>query len=411
MAIIESGAAIDLLFTDVVMPGAFGAPELARRAQRRLPGLRVLFTSGYTDNAIIHGGHFEEGVELLSKPFTQDELARKLRSARRAPPPRACDGIFRRRRIEAVWADAAGTGSHGARARSSYRAADGREIIRQVMRWVRDAGFHEMLGGFRPGVAIFSHRRGCAALERGGARSADSFGRHEPDQPVAALADCVDALALHVLKEGVLLRAIDLPEAEIVLVLDGHFSVLSWRWRRGRERRLVGQCSPVERSSSTAMRTRRSIAPLSMGTASPIGLEILQLEADTEEQERGDRLGPLGSHGAQDHETPAFPIRASEPGRGPVGISRLAVVARQQPTSPRPTPGDKRFPVSSGPSRPPQRTKCRERASQTAERTKERWVNRLRLPSAYRLSKRALSQTRLHTRFAAVNESVRAILR
>jgi hypothetical protein len=173
----------------------------------------------------------------------------------------------------------------------------------------------------------------------------------------------------------------------------------------------VDQCSPVERSSSTAMRTRRSIAPLSMGTASPIGLEILQLEADTEEQERGDRLGPLGSHGAQDHETPAFPIRASEPGRGPVGISRLAVVARQQPTSPRPTPGDKRFPVSSGPSRPPQRTKCRERASQTAERTKERWVNRLRLPSAYRLSKRALSQTRLHTRFAALNESVRGILR
>jgi CheY-like chemotaxis protein len=132
MAIIESGAAIDLLFTDVVMPGAFGAPELARRAQRRLPGLRVLFTSGYTDNAIIHGGHLEEGVELLSKPFTQDELARKLRSSRRAPPPRACDGIFRRRRIAAVWADAAGTGSHGARARSSYRAADGREIIRQV---------------------------------------------------------------------------------------------------------------------------------------------------------------------------------------------------------------------------------------------------------------------------------------
>jgi hypothetical protein len=63
MAIIEGGAAIDLLFTDVVMPGAFGAPELARRAQRRLPGLRVLFTSGYTDNAIIHGGHLEEGVD------------------------------------------------------------------------------------------------------------------------------------------------------------------------------------------------------------------------------------------------------------------------------------------------------------------------------------------------------------
>jgi CheY-like chemotaxis protein len=83
MAIIESGVAIDLLFSDVVMPGAFGAPELARRAQKRLPGLRVLFTSGYTDNAIIHSGRLEEGVELLSKPFTQEELARKLRKVLR----------------------------------------------------------------------------------------------------------------------------------------------------------------------------------------------------------------------------------------------------------------------------------------------------------------------------------------
>src|ERR1700722_18437620 len=113
---------------------------------------------------------------------------------------------------------------------------------------------------FRPGVAIFIHRRGCAAFERGDARSANRFGRHEPDQPVAALTDCADALALHVLEKGVLLGAIDLPEAEIVLVLDGHFSVPSWLWRRGRERCLVDQCSPIERSSSNVMRTRRSIA-------------------------------------------------------------------------------------------------------------------------------------------------------
>lgn len=61
------------------MPGPFGAPELWRRAQGRLPRLQVLFTSGYTDNAIVHDGRFEQGVELLSKPFTQDELARNLR--------------------------------------------------------------------------------------------------------------------------------------------------------------------------------------------------------------------------------------------------------------------------------------------------------------------------------------------
>ncbi|HLH88178.1 MAG TPA: ATP-binding protein [Xanthobacteraceae bacterium] len=78
-AIIESGASIDLLLTDVVLPGALDARELARRAQERLPRLRVLFTSGYTDNAIIHGKRLDPGVEMLSKPFTQEELARKLR--------------------------------------------------------------------------------------------------------------------------------------------------------------------------------------------------------------------------------------------------------------------------------------------------------------------------------------------
>jgi len=86
MIVIESGASIDLLFTDVVMPGALGARELARQAQLRLPALRVLFTSGYTDNAIAHGGRLDDGVELLSKPYTQEELARKLRKVLAAAP-------------------------------------------------------------------------------------------------------------------------------------------------------------------------------------------------------------------------------------------------------------------------------------------------------------------------------------
>ena len=84
--VVESGAAIDLLFSDVVMPGTLGARDLARRAQNRLPGLRVQFTSGYTDNAIAHGGRLDEGVELLSKPYTQEELAMKLRKVLTAPP-------------------------------------------------------------------------------------------------------------------------------------------------------------------------------------------------------------------------------------------------------------------------------------------------------------------------------------
>ncbi|MEP9378161.1 response regulator [Aquabacter sp. CN5-332] len=79
LAIIESGAAIDLLFTDVVMPGPLRSPELARKARERLPEAAVLFTSGYTDNAIVHGGRLDEGIELLSKPYTREALARKIR--------------------------------------------------------------------------------------------------------------------------------------------------------------------------------------------------------------------------------------------------------------------------------------------------------------------------------------------
>jgi CheY-like chemotaxis protein len=86
-AIIESGAAIDLLFTDVVMPGGISSRDLARRVQQRLPGLPILFTSGYTDNAIVHGGRLDEGVELLSKPYTREDLARKLRQVLNKPAP------------------------------------------------------------------------------------------------------------------------------------------------------------------------------------------------------------------------------------------------------------------------------------------------------------------------------------
>jgi PAS domain S-box-containing protein len=79
LAIVESGLPIDLLFTDVVMPGPLRSPELARKAQERLPEIAVLFTSGYTDNAIVHGGRLDAGTNLLSKPYTSEALARKIR--------------------------------------------------------------------------------------------------------------------------------------------------------------------------------------------------------------------------------------------------------------------------------------------------------------------------------------------
>ncbi len=80
LAVIASGARVDLLFTDVVMPGPVNTREFARRAQELRPGLKVLYTSGYTQNAIVHNGRLDEDAFLLSKPYRKDELARKLRS-------------------------------------------------------------------------------------------------------------------------------------------------------------------------------------------------------------------------------------------------------------------------------------------------------------------------------------------
>jgi PAS domain S-box-containing protein len=79
LSIIESGIHIDLLFTDVVMPGPLRSPDLARKARERQPGMAVLFTSGYTENAIVHGGRLDAGVDLLGKPYTREALARKVR--------------------------------------------------------------------------------------------------------------------------------------------------------------------------------------------------------------------------------------------------------------------------------------------------------------------------------------------
>ncbi|HEY2068141.1 MAG TPA: response regulator [Rhizomicrobium sp.] len=76
---------IDLLFTDVVMPGPIGSRELARRAKDMSPDIKVLFTSGYTQNAIVHNGQLDDGVILLSKPYRRDDLARKLRSMLKPP--------------------------------------------------------------------------------------------------------------------------------------------------------------------------------------------------------------------------------------------------------------------------------------------------------------------------------------
>ncbi|MEX2642881.1 MAG: ATP-binding protein, partial [Acetobacterales bacterium] len=79
MAILERGESFDLLFTDIVMPGGMSGRQLADAVQALRPGLPVLFTSGYTENAIVHHGRLDRGVHLLAKPYRHQELAEKMR--------------------------------------------------------------------------------------------------------------------------------------------------------------------------------------------------------------------------------------------------------------------------------------------------------------------------------------------
>jgi CheY-like chemotaxis protein len=91
---IESGIQIDLLFTDVVMPGPMKSTELARKARERQPDIAVIFTSGYTDDAIVHGGRLDPGVELLSKPYTLDALAQRVRQVLSNRTPQRAEPAF-----------------------------------------------------------------------------------------------------------------------------------------------------------------------------------------------------------------------------------------------------------------------------------------------------------------------------
>src|SRR5262249_37265973 len=75
------GEPFDLLFTDVIMPGTINGRQLADEALRRRPGIAVLFTSGYTENAIVHHGRLDPGVLLLAKPYRKSDLAHMVRTA------------------------------------------------------------------------------------------------------------------------------------------------------------------------------------------------------------------------------------------------------------------------------------------------------------------------------------------
>lgn len=94
LAALDQHPRVDLLFTDVVLPGGVHGHKLAAQVRERRPGVQVLFTSGYTRNAIVHNGRLDYGVELITKPFTYEELAVRVRRLLDAPRPNTEDGAL-----------------------------------------------------------------------------------------------------------------------------------------------------------------------------------------------------------------------------------------------------------------------------------------------------------------------------
>jgi signal transduction histidine kinase/CheY-like chemotaxis protein len=81
LALLDDGARFELLLTDVIMPGGINGRQLADTVTLRRPSVKVLYTSGYTENAIVHHGRLDAGVLLLAKPYRRADLARMVRAA------------------------------------------------------------------------------------------------------------------------------------------------------------------------------------------------------------------------------------------------------------------------------------------------------------------------------------------
>jgi PAS domain S-box-containing protein len=81
MALVDNGEPFDLLFTDVILSGGMTGRQLAEAVATHRPGLKVLYTSGYTDNSIVHHGRLDQGVLLLTKPYRKPQLAQMIRQA------------------------------------------------------------------------------------------------------------------------------------------------------------------------------------------------------------------------------------------------------------------------------------------------------------------------------------------
>ena len=78
MSVLEK-CEVDLVFTDVVLPGGMTGADVVTRARAMWPGIRTLFTTGYARDVIVQDGRLHRGVELLAKPFSFEEVAAKVR--------------------------------------------------------------------------------------------------------------------------------------------------------------------------------------------------------------------------------------------------------------------------------------------------------------------------------------------
>jgi DNA-binding LytR/AlgR family response regulator len=85
LRLLERQLRVDLLFSDVVLPGGLTGAQVGAQARAMRPGLKVLFTTGYARNAIIHHGRLDKGVHLITKPFSLNDLAAKIRDVLDAP--------------------------------------------------------------------------------------------------------------------------------------------------------------------------------------------------------------------------------------------------------------------------------------------------------------------------------------
>ena len=79
LGVLRSGEPVDLLFTDVVLPDGMNGADVARSAAGLRPGLKVLFASGHSQEALVHEGRLDPGVKLLTKPYRKRDLAQAVR--------------------------------------------------------------------------------------------------------------------------------------------------------------------------------------------------------------------------------------------------------------------------------------------------------------------------------------------